>query len=87
MRKSTIYLFILGVAVMVMAAIASAGFVVSAQNSNSSMTNMNMAKPKPQRETCTTYPITKGPNKGGTVTICKPAPKSTCNCNDKDVKK
>ncbi len=49
MRKSTIYLFILGVAVMVMAAIASAGFVVSAQNSNSSMTNMNMAKPKPHR--------------------------------------
>ncbi len=33
------------------------------------------------------YPITKGPNKGGTVTICEPAPKSTCNCNDKDVKK
>ncbi|HYT50427.1 MAG TPA: hypothetical protein VEL78_08555 [Pyrinomonadaceae bacterium] len=48
MRKSTIYLFILGVAVMVMAAIASAGFVASAQNSNSSTTNMNMAKPKPR---------------------------------------
>ena len=51
MRKSTIYLFILGVAVMVMAAIASAGFVVSAQNSNSSTTmaaNSNTAKPKPR---------------------------------------
>ncbi len=50
MRKSTIYLFILGVAVMVMAAIASAGFVVSAQNSNSSttMANTNTAKPKPR---------------------------------------
>ena len=58
MRKSTIYLFILGVAVMVMAAIASAGFVVSAQNSNSSMTNMNMAKPKPKprRHTRTAKP-------------------------------
>jgi hypothetical protein len=49
-RKSTIYLFILGVAVLVTAAIASAGFVVSAQNSNSSttMTNTNTAKPKPR---------------------------------------
>ena len=50
MRKSTIYLFILGVAVLVTAAIASAGFVVSAQNSNSSttMANTNTAKPKPR---------------------------------------
>ena len=50
MRKSTIYLFILGVAVVVIAAIASAGVVVSAQNSNSSttMANSNMAKPKPK---------------------------------------
>jgi hypothetical protein len=49
-RKSTIYLFILGVAVMVMAAIASAGFVVTAQNSNSSttMANTNTSKPKPR---------------------------------------
>jgi hypothetical protein len=49
-RKSTIYLFILGVAVLVTAAIASAGFVVSAQNSNSSttMANTNTAKPKPR---------------------------------------
>jgi hypothetical protein len=47
-RKSTIYLFVLGVAVVVMSAIASAGLVVSAQNSNSSTTNTNMAKPKPK---------------------------------------
>lgn len=47
MRKSTIYLFVLGVAVAVMA-IASAGLVVSAQNSNSSMANMNMSKSKPK---------------------------------------
>ena len=62
MRKSTIYLFILGVAVVVMAAIASAGVVVSAQNSNSSTTNMNMAKPKPKprRHKRTAKPATTG---------------------------
>ncbi len=38
MRKSTIYLFVLGLAVVVMTALASGGLVVSAQNSNSSMT-------------------------------------------------
>jgi len=61
-RKSTIYLFILGVAVVVMAAIASAGVAVSAQNSNSSTTNMNMAKPKPKpwRHKRTAKPATTG---------------------------
>ena len=48
MRKSTIYLFVLGLAVVVMTAIASAGLVVSAQNSNSSMTMAPEAKPKPK---------------------------------------
>lgn len=38
MRKSTIYLFVLGIAVVAMTALASAGLVVSAQNTNSSMT-------------------------------------------------
>ena len=38
MRKSTIYLFVLGLAVVLMTALASAGLVVSAQNSNSSTT-------------------------------------------------
>jgi hypothetical protein len=50
-RKSTIYLYVLGVAVVVLAALASAGLVVSAQNTNS-MANMNMntgAKTKPRR--------------------------------------
>jgi len=48
-RKSTIYLFVLGVAVVVISAIASAGLVVSAQNSNSSTTtSTNTAKPKPK---------------------------------------
>ena len=46
MRKSTIYLFVLGVAVVVMAALSSAGLVVSAQNSNATMANTGTAKPK-----------------------------------------
>jgi hypothetical protein len=37
-RKSTIYLFVLGLAIVAMTALASAGLVVSAQNSNSSTT-------------------------------------------------
>lgn len=56
MRKSTIYLFTLGLAVVILTAIASAGLVVSAQNSNSSMTMANTgksttgkAKSKPRR--------------------------------------
>jgi hypothetical protein len=52
-RKSTIYLFVLGLAVVVMTALASAGLVVSAQNTNSSTTTMtNTAgtmKRKPRR--------------------------------------
>lgn len=54
MRKRTIYLFVLGLAVVVMAALASAGLAVSAQNSNSSPTmaaNTNSAAKtaKPRR--------------------------------------
>ena len=48
MRKSPIYLFVLGLVVVVMTAIASAGLVVSAQNSNSSTTMAPEAKPKPK---------------------------------------
>jgi hypothetical protein len=50
-RKSTIYLFILGLAVVVVTALASAGLVVSAQNTNSSTTMAPAAakaKPKPK---------------------------------------
>ena len=47
MRKSTIYLFVLGIAVVVVTALASAGLVVSAQNSNSS-TTATESKPKPK---------------------------------------
>ena len=49
MRKSTIYLYGLGLVVMVVAALASAGLVVSAQNANSSTTPMNTSKPKPKK--------------------------------------
>jgi hypothetical protein len=52
-RKSTIYLFVLGFAVVVMTALATAGLVVSAQNSNSSMTmkntNSGTMKRKPRK--------------------------------------
>ncbi len=53
MRKSTIYLFVLGVAVVAMTALASAGLVVSAQNTNSmatmAPTNTGTAKKKPRK--------------------------------------
>lgn len=52
MRKSYIYLFVLGLVVLVMTAISSAGLVVSAQNSNSSMTMAptdTAARKKPRR--------------------------------------
>jgi hypothetical protein len=46
-RKSTIYLFVLGLVVVVGTALASAGLVVSAQNTNSSTTMAKTGKPKP----------------------------------------
>ena len=50
MRKSTIYLFSLGLVVMVLTAVASTGLVVSAQNANSSPTMTNTAaKSKPRK--------------------------------------
>jgi hypothetical protein len=52
-RKSTIYLYVLGLAVVVMTSLAGAGLVVSAQNSNSSTTmaptNTAESKPTPRR--------------------------------------
>lgn len=50
MRKSTIYLFVLGLVVLLTAALASAELVVSAQNTNSSTTTTETKpKPKPRR--------------------------------------
>ena len=49
MRKSTIYLYVLGLVVMCVVALASTGLVVSAQNSNSS-TTMAESKPKPKHK-------------------------------------
>jgi hypothetical protein len=52
-RKSTIYLFVLGFAVVIVTALASAGLVVSAQNTNSSTTmantNSETRKHKPRK--------------------------------------
>ena len=53
MRKSTLYLLLPGVAVVLTAALFSAEFVASAQNSNSSMT-MTESKPKPKSHRRTT---------------------------------
>ena len=49
MRKSTTYLYVLGLVVMIVAALASTGLVVSAQNANSSMTTTE-TKPKPKKK-------------------------------------
>lgn len=48
MRK-TIYLFTLGLVVVILATLAGAGLVVSAQNANSSTTMTNTAKAKPRK--------------------------------------
>jgi hypothetical protein len=74
-RKSTIYLFVLGVAVVVMSAIASTGLVVSAQNTNSSMTNMNMAKPKPKPRP---HKRTAKPATTGDATMAAPQKTGKC---------
>ncbi len=60
MRKSTIYLYVLGLVVMVAAALASTGFVVSAQNANSSTTSMTETKPKPKKTKKTSMAQTSG---------------------------
>jgi hypothetical protein len=56
-RKSPICLFVLGIAVVITAALASAGLVVSAQNSNSStMANMSMPKPMQRKKAAPAMP-------------------------------
>jgi len=59
-RKSTIYLYVLGLVVMIVVALASTGLVVSAQNANSSTTSMNTAKPKPKKPKKTAMASTSG---------------------------
>ena len=51
MRKSTIYLYGLGLVVMIAGALASNGLVVSAQNANSSMTETSKPKTKKPKKT------------------------------------
>ena len=66
MRKTTIYLYVLGLAVVVMTALASAGLVVSAQNTNSSTTMAPMAptntatKRKPRKHKAAATTMTSG---------------------------
>ena len=60
MRKSTIYLYVLGLVVMIAGAIVSTGIVVSAQNSNSSTTPMTESKPKPKKPKKTAMAQTSG---------------------------
>jgi hypothetical protein len=59
-RKSTIYLYGLGLVVMIVAALASTGLVVSAQNANSSTTATNTAKPKTKKPRKTAMAKTSG---------------------------
>jgi hypothetical protein len=84
-RKSTIYLFVLGVAVVAMTALASAGLVVSAQNSNSSTTMAPMAptntaaKRKPRRHKAKVKPAEDA---GEASTAAMPTPaKKTGRCD------
>ena len=82
-RKSTIYLFVLGLAVVVMAALVGGSVIVSAQNTNSSMTMTNTntgAKNKPRRH----KPKPKTTESGtaaGPTTEATPAPRKTGRCD------
>lgn len=81
MRKSTIYLFVLGVAVVLMAALASVGLAVSGQNTNSSttMTNTNTAKPKPRRHRA--KPKAEATEGEAATATAKPMPKKYGRCD------
>lgn len=91
MRKSTIYLFVLGLAVVVMTALTSAGLVVSAQNSNSSTTmaptNTNSktkgtTKRKPRRHTKRKAAADTATTTGDTSMAAMPMkPKRTGRCD------
>lgn len=79
MRKSTIYLFVLGLAVVATTALVGTGLVVSAQNSNSSTTmapmNANTAKKKPSRRKAKPKPAADAADTG-TTAMAMPAKKS-----------
>ena len=86
MKKSTTCLFILSVA-MVVVALLSVGVAVSAQNSNSSttMSNTNTAKPKPRRGRRGRTPKAAAestPTTAADTTMAMPAaPKRTGRCD------
>jgi hypothetical protein len=83
-RKSTIYLFVLGLAVIATTALVSAGLVVSAQNTNSSTTMAPMAptntaaKKKPRRRKAKAKPAADAADAAdaGTSAMAMPAKKS-----------
>ena len=84
MRKSTIYLFVLGLAMVAMTALASAGLVVSAQNTNSSTTmaaaNTNTAaKKKPRRHKAKPKPAADASD--ASTTGMAMTPKKTGRCD------
>ena len=84
MRKSTIYLFVLGLVVVAMTALASAGLVVSAQNTNSSTTmaptnKATATKRKPRRHKAKPKPATDAAD--ASTTGMAMTPKKTGRCD------
>lgn len=78
MRRSTIYLFVLGFVVIAIGALVDANLVVSAQNANSSATmaaNANMAKPKPRRHKAKAKPAA-AMSEAATTETMEPAQKA-----------
>jgi hypothetical protein len=82
-RKSTIYLFVLGVAVVAMTALAPPGLVVSAQNTNSSTTmaptNKAATKRKPRRHKAKPKPAADAAD--ASTTGMAMTPKKTGRCD------
>ena len=83
MRKSTVYLFVLGLTVALMAALFGASVIVSAQNTNSSMTMTNTnttTKKKPRRHKPKPKTTETGTAMAPTAEAT-PAPKKTGRCD------
>ncbi len=88
MRRSTIYLLVLGFTVVMTAALMSEGLIVSAQNTNSSttMTNTNESKPKPKPRRGTSRAKKPAATEGAATETeampqATPAPRKTGRCD------
>ena len=81
MRKSTIYLFLLALAVAMIGAIGCAGFVASAQNSNSSTTMAEKPKPKPKPRKRKPKPAATTGDAATTGQATMATPKKTGRCD------